>query len=506
MNRDDNNYSERNSSRRRHNSNEKNKRTHRRHLSEDERIKRQNDKRREFDQLMRGKKTGFSSESDDSRRKTKRDRYTDEEGYPIEKDNLNFDDIKTFIKNTFSKIKNTKHKGRKLFKAAKIIIALFLVISVLSVMGLFMNIKNTITTKAESPGLFKPVNILVLGMDIGAVGQENDDSIKRTDTIMLVNYNPKTKATKIVSIPRDTKITENNSNYKINAAYVKGGDKKVKQVVEDLLGIKVNYTVKVNYEAFRNVIDAIGGVDMDITQDMIYDDDGQNLHINFKGGTTVHLDGKKAEEFFRWRKNNDGTGLATGDIGRIENQHKFIQKVIKKFANPITILRMPIIFTSIGKNIDTNMGAFNILRYSLKFLIHKNKMEMVTLEGTPKMIGGQSYLVLDNNKNKNLIDSLSGKNVTSSSSNSDVSSKKILVLNGTDKNGLANEVKIKLQSAGYKNIEVGNAASTKKTIIKTDDSELKNSIKDIIDKSKNDSLPDEYSGYDAVIVLGNDYK
>ncbi|MFR5348206.1 LCP family protein [Romboutsia timonensis] len=47
--------------------------------------------------------------------------------------------------------------------------------------------------------------------------------------------------------------------------------------------------------------------------------------MSFKGGTVEHLDGKKAEEFFRWRKNNDGTGLATGDIGRIENQHKFIQ-------------------------------------------------------------------------------------------------------------------------------------------------------------------------------------
>ena len=65
---------------------------------------------------------------------------------------------------------------------------------------------------------------------------------------------------------------------------------------------------------------------MYIERDMDYDDDAQDLHINFKAGETVHLDGKKAEEFFRWRKNNDGTGFADGDLGRIRNQQAFIER------------------------------------------------------------------------------------------------------------------------------------------------------------------------------------
>jgi anionic cell wall polymer biosynthesis LytR-Cps2A-Psr (LCP) family protein len=69
---------------------------------------------------------------------------------------------------------------------------------------------------------------------------------------------------------------------------------------------------------------------MEISSNMNYDDDSQNLHIHFEKGETVHLDGEKAEEFFRWRKNNNGTGLAEGDLGRIENQHMFIEKVIDK--------------------------------------------------------------------------------------------------------------------------------------------------------------------------------
>lgn len=407
-------------------------------------------------------------------------------------------------KNT-QKHKKLKMTKKKIFKVIGLFLLIVLFINIFSVFRFFFSIKNTVKTQAISPGFFKPVNILVLGMDIGAVGQENNNDIKRTDTMMVVNYNPKTKATKVVSIPRDTLITENGNNYKINAAYVKGQDQKVKEVVEKLLNITVNYTVKVNYEAFRSVIDSIGGVDMEIERDMIYDDDGQNLHINFKGGTTVHLDGKKAEEFFRWRKNNDGTGLATGDIGRIENQHKFIQKVVKKCANPLILFRMSKILGAVGSNIETNMGAFRILEYAFKFIIHKSKMEIVTLEGTPKMIKGQSYLVLDDSKNKELIESLKGENSSKVSSNSDIASQKILVLNGTTTNGLAGKVKEKLESLGYKNVTTGNASENKKTIIKTNNSDIKKDISSIINKSKSSSLPNEYSGYDAVILLGSDY-
>ena len=519
MNRDEKNSIGRRSSNR-HKSNY-NRRTNSRRLSKDEKIRRENDKKRELDAKIR-RQNDRKRELDEklnSLKRKKNDSYAsmgDNEQEYVGQDIVNnikhkFFDLKDNIlngnirkSNNISNSKSTNINKKKIFKGIGLVLLLILFINIFSIIRFFLSIKNTVGTEAVSPGFFKPVNILVLGMDIGAVGQEDNQAIKRTDTMMVVNYNPKTKATKVVSIPRDTLITENGSNYKINAAYVKGQDKKVKEVVENLLGITVNYTVKVSYAAFRSVIDSIGGVDMDIERDMIYDDDGQNLHINFKGGTKVHLDGQKAEEFFRWRKNNDGTGLATGDIGRIENQHKFLQKVVKKCANPLILIRMPKILGAVGSNIETNMGAFSIIGYAFKFAIHKSKMEIATLEGTPKMIKNQSYLVLDDAKNKTLIDSLKeGSNSETSSWNK--SSQKILVLNGTTSNGLAAKVKEKLQASGYKNVETGNTSETKKTIIKTNSKDIKNSIGDIINKSKSSSLPDEYSGYDAVIILGSDY-
>jgi LCP family protein required for cell wall assembly len=161
----------------------------------------------------------------------------------------------------------------------------------------------------------EPLNILLLGVDVGTVGSDN--SPKRSDTMMVFHYDPKTSEMVMVSIPRDTKVTINGSSEKINAANAIGGTELAIKSVEKLLGIDINYYVEINYEGFRKFIDAIGGIDTVIPFDMNYDDDFQDLHIHFKKGQKVHLDGQKAEEFVRWRKNNDGTGYAEGDLGRI---------------------------------------------------------------------------------------------------------------------------------------------------------------------------------------------
>ena len=208
------------------------------------------------------------------------------------------------------------------------LILTFIIYSVFSGAGALFKIGSKTMPQGINPSAGQPVNILLLGMDIGDPNQVDNQSIKRTDTIMVVNYNPSTDQIKVVSVPRDTLITNNGKNLKINAAYAVGGYPKIKTEVENLLGININYMVKIDYNAFVELIDALGGVTMEIDQNMIYDDEGQNLHINFKAGETVKMDGQKAQEFFRWRKNNDGSGLANGDLDRIKNQQKFISKVV----------------------------------------------------------------------------------------------------------------------------------------------------------------------------------
>lgn len=402
---------------------------------------------------------------------------------------------------------------KKVLSMIGIVIAAILLLGIISLASFLGKIDNRDTIGASAP-TGDVVNFLLLGMDIGDTGNTENKSIKRTDTIMIVNYNKDTRAVQVVSIPRDTLVTENNSRYKINAAFIKGGDAKVKSVIENMLSLKINYIVKIDYQAFRDFIDAIGGVKMDIERDMIYDDDAQNLHINFKGGTTVQLDGKKAEEFFRWRKNNDGTGLATGDLGRIENQHKFIEKVVDKCKTPTIIFKLPKILNSIAENMDTNLKSTQMIKYGVNFLASSG-IEMKTLEGTPKMIGGQSYFVFDEKKNKELLNSLESGNYTSdkkSSSDSEAANiklSKILVLNGTKINGLAGRVKTQLEVLGWKNIDTGNTDNSDKTIIMTNDKNIKSALKDEmsgIDKFEKIDDDSKYSSYDVVIIIGKNYK
>ena len=389
------------------------------------------------------------------------------------------------------------------------LIITFIIISMISGISALMKIGSKSMPSGIDVSWGEPVNILLLGMDIGDPNQVDNQSIKRTDTIMVLNYNPDNKKMNVVSIPRDTLIDVNGRNSKINAAYAIGGYPKIKAEAEKLLGININYIVKIDYNAFREIIDAIGGIEMKIERNMIYDDEGQNLHINFKAGETVNLDGKKAEEFFRWRKNNDGSGLANGDLDRIENQQKFISKVVEKCTSPLILFRMSKIMSALGDNIETNMSSSEIIGYGLKFMnVKKENMSMITAAGTPKTIHGESFLIFNKNENKDIILSLSSsspsKNLSVNVSKDDI---RIKILNATKINGLAAKEMKELNNAGYIKIDTGNTELSDKSIILANDKDKLKTIKQDLNIKNSDEKEDkaEYNDYDVIIILGKDF-
>lgn len=410
----------------------------------------------------------------------------------------------------FRKNDNSTIIPEKLVLGLIALVITFIIISMVSGISALMKIESKSMPSGIDVSLNEPVNILLLGMDIGDPKQVDNESIKRTDTIMVINYNPTNKKLNIISIPRDTLINLNDRNVKINAAYAIGGYPKIKSQAESLLNIKINYIVKIDYNAFREIVDAIGGIQMKIERNMIYDDEGQNLHINFKAGETVTLDGKKAEEFFRWRKNNDGSGFANGDLDRIENQQKFISKVVDKCTSPFILFRVPSIMSALGNNIETNISSTKILSYGLKFMnIKKENIAMLTVAGIPKTINGESFLIFDKNVNKDIISSLSSasvsKNISVNTSKDDI---RIKILNATKINGLAAKVTKELNDAGYTKIDTGNTEISDKSIILANDSDKLKTIKqdlNIKDSDKKDNKQ-EYNEYDVIIILGKDFK
>ena len=228
-----------------------------------------------------------------------------------------------------------------------------------------------------------------------------------------------------------------------------------------------------------------------------------------KAGETVKLDGEKAEQFFRWRKNNDGTGFANGDLDRIQNQQKFLSKVVDKCTSPFIILRLPLITKALADNVETNMSPLSIINYGIKFMfMDKSQLTMTTAVGVPKTIGGQSFLVFDKNSNKELISSL---NSSSSSGGQSVSKDnvRIKVLNATKINGLAGEAKKALNVLGYDKIDTGNYIDIcDKSQVLCNDKALAKSIKSSIGIKNIDEKPSkpEYDDYDVIIIIGKDYK
>lgn len=417
---------------------------------------------------------------------------------------------------------NIKRKLRKKEKRSTIIkraiLALILTVLILvTLSGIYLfsfisSLNNSDVIAGVKPRANETVNILLLGMDIGDSENISNTSARRTDTMILLNYNPRTDNIKVVSIPRDTLIEVENAHdgegnyipyWKINAAYALGGEEEVIEQVEGLLDITVNYLIEIDYAAFRNLIDAVGGVEMFIERDMYYDDDAQDLHINFNKGETVLLDGQKAEEFFRWRKNNDGTGLADGDLGRIKNQQKFISALIEKCTNPMIVTQIPDILKAIKENVITNMPGTEMIKYGLK-MISNSGTSMNTLQGYNERIYGQDFLVADSSYNRSIIESLK---ITSEADNSEEKkNSSIMVLNATRVNGLAGNLKTELEKLGYATISTGNYEKSKESSILSNNKDLRKLLsEDTGIKNLSKNKESEYQDYDAVIIIGEDY-
>ena len=195
-------------------------------------------------------------------------------------------------------------------------------------------------------------NILVLGVD----KREGDDG--RSDTMFVVMLDPKNEHMSLLSLPRDTLVRiPGNGWSKINHAYAYGGHKLSVQTVENFLGLKINNYVLIDIKGFVELVDALGGIDIEVEKNMTYadpyDDGADGLVIHLAKGMQ-HLNGQHAMEYVRYRDEE-------GDIGRIKRQQKFIKAVYQKVLQPETLLKIPAIIKSISKMVTTDLPMQDML-------------------------------------------------------------------------------------------------------------------------------------------------
>ena len=277
---------------------------------------------------------------------------------------------------------------RKFFKA--FFMSLILFIAAYGIIGHFILDNGLGGSKDENVSDSKN-EILFLLLGIDAQDSENEKGA-RTDTMMLVKVDLSNESVNVLSIPRDTKVNIDGRRglSKINAAHAYGGPELAVKTVKELLGLNLDYYVKVDYTIVEEAVDKIGGVEVDVPQDMYYEDPTADppLVIDLKEGKQV-LDGQKSLQFLRFRK-----GYKDADLGRIRAQQQFIKAFIEQALRPKNLVKLPTMVPSYYRNVDTNIPMSSLTKMALRARkINTDNITLNTLPGDGKWINGVSYFI-----------------------------------------------------------------------------------------------------------------
>lgn len=229
----------------------------------------------------------------------------------------------------------------------------------------------------------EPFYMLLIGSD-KREGSEEDG--QRSDTNILVRVDPKECVVTLVSIPRDTKIEiDGYGTNKFNAAYNYGGAASTINEANQLCGVKISHYAEVNFEELIGLVDAIGGVEVDVPE-LIDDPDAGNVVIQ---PGLQHLDGESALVFARSRS------YADGDFTRTSNQRLLIEAIINKVMSmPITDL--PGAIQAAAKCVTTDFTVNNLIDLAMQFKdLGDLTMYSAMVPSTTADIGGVSYVITD---------------------------------------------------------------------------------------------------------------
>ncbi|WP_156119757.1 LCP family protein [Leptolyngbya sp. KIOST-1] len=315
------------------------------------------------------------------------------------------------------------------------------------------------------PRLTRPVNILVLGVkvlttDVNEVPPElqglgyhalvnSFDGL--SDSMLLLRFNPQTEQLVVLSLPRDTRTYVRGRLTKLNEANRDGGPALAAESVSDLLGgVAIDRYVRINVQGVEKLIDALGGVTVNVPQDMKYQDDSQHLYINLKAGEQ-QLNGDQSLQFLRFRYD------AQGDIGRIQRQQIFMRALAEQTLNPVTITRLPKILSVIQANVDTNLTVEELLAlvgYGAQ--INRSSVQMLMLPGNfsrPQDFAA-SYWLPSYKDIDGMVDQYFGFGTQKVTTSSDPSRVRVAIQDSTNDPVAVQALTKALRESGYSNVYV----------------------------------------------------
>ena len=227
-------------------------------------------------------------------------------------------------------------------------------------------------------------NIVVMGCDV----RKGDAG--RSDTLFVVMLDKSKKNAALLSVPRDTRVKIKGHGWdKINAAFAYGGQKLTRETVQDFLGIKLDNYVLVDFRGFKGLVDAVGGVDINVEKRMYYYDPYDGFEIDLRPGMQ-HMDGKTAMQYVRYRDEE-------GDIGRIRRQQKFLMALYRHIASKNIIAKIPGISKQTMSMVKTDLSLKEMVELGnvMRDMVEKDGLKMSMVPGEPEYIDGISYWIPD---------------------------------------------------------------------------------------------------------------
>lgn len=256
----------------------------------------------------------------------------------------------------------------------------------------------------------KPVSILLMGTDTGALGRSFTG---RTDTIMVLVLNPKKKSMTVVSLPRDAESYiygyPQYSPGKLNSAYAYGGSGTAVKTVEKFLNVPIDYYVTINMGGLKNLINAVGGVTIKPTLTFSYGG------YHFTKGKTVKLSGAAALAYCRMRHQDPN-----GDYGRQTRQRQVLIKLAMN-ATKLESLMNKKFLNEISKQMSTDLTFNDMLNLAAGYRVATHHMKSTHAQGTTQMIYGADFEVVSQSEKQRVTNllrkALDLKHATTGSSN-----------------------------------------------------------------------------------------
>lgn len=348
----------------------------------------------------------------------------------------------------------------------------------------------------------EPVNFLVMGADA-----TDEDPTGRSDTLFIVRVNFETQQATMINIPRDFYVDiPGYKKDKINHSFSFGGPAKTIETVQEYTGLPIHHYVVVDYQGFVNIVDALGGVTVNVKEDMVDDELGEPLDAGAQ-----KLDGSQSLFYVRYR--NTGRG----DFTRIEDQQNFARSLVDESTRIQNAFKIPALINILTNNIKTDMSLTQMLDFANEARsFTQDNLTTVILPGVPDMIDDVSYvrpsqdkvdLILDAVKNNRPIDPLLLEDV-------DPSEVMVKILNGGGTEGVGGEVADILANKGYNIATIGNADKSDyaNTVIFYSKQNHAKALK--VKSDLKEELPDiqmtESSTIDptvtVIVIVGKDYK